>query len=122
MREEREVRETGRREKAMEGIMKASSMKNGILNLYFYTEITKEEIEKKLWKAMVKGATATYPGGRKSWINDSPILDTSKEASKMYTWDRTGNKVQCRRIVYTDNGGEITKKECGKTWRSFDKV
>lgn len=46
--------------------------------------------------------------GSEVWITDVEVVDTSKEGSDRYTWDKSGNRVKHARTRFTrDSAGNV---------------
>jgi|TARA_Y100000310_G_scaffold120257_1_gene118973 hypothetical protein len=84
---------------------------------FIYDDVEdKEEAEKKIKYALDEGHKITFKGGREQWQMDEAITPD-------FIWDETGNKVKCRRILYTrQEDGVLTKKVLKELFISYVKI
>jgi len=98
---------------------------------FIYDDVEdKEEAEKKIKCALDEGYKITFKGGREQWQMDEAItvFFTPEKVgvsplSPNFIWDETGNKVKCRRILYTrQEDGVLTKKVLKELFISYVKI
>lgn len=96
---------------------------NGKLEIVLFSDEDKAEVERKVNHALGRGKTVTR-AGKRLWRRDIPICDSAKAGSEAYTWDRSGNKILCRRVLFTQHTplGDIIQEERGRVFRAFDSV
>ena len=63
--------------------------------VYLFKEKDEEKIRADIEKLVKPNGDAlvSLKDGTRTWIEDRPVFDASKEGSDRYTWDRTGNRV-----------------------------
>ena len=99
-----------------------SSMKSGnTINVYIGKGDDLEKAKARdIKKAHAKGESATVDGV-KTWITYNVIVDTSKESSDMFTWDKSGNKVKNERVLVTvDADGNRTEEVLGTVFKNYE--
>lgn len=66
-----------------------------------------EQIVKKM--IIPDGHAMIKPDGSAEWVADIEVVDTTKQGSNQYTWDKTGNRIRHARTRFTKaSSGEIT--------------
>jgi len=92
--------------------------------VYLFKEKDEEKIRADIEKLVKPNGDAlvSLKDGTRTWIEDQPVFDSSKEGSDRYTWDRTGNRVLCERIRFQQDGDEMLTRVLKRVWREFDSV
>lgn len=99
-----------------------SSMRSGgTLNVYIGSgdELAKAKA-RDIKKAHAKGESAEV-AGVKTWITHKAVIDTSKDGSDMFTWDKSGNRIKQTKILVTvDADGKRTEEVLGTVFKNYD--
>ena len=92
--------------------------------LYLCDKYTIEDVKAKANKALKHGKTIKWEDGRVQFIGHEVMFDVTKadQGSKAYIWDKSGNKVKCRRYLVTQhpNNDLIDKQYLGTSFRNWE--
>jgi len=70
--------------------------------------------------ALKKGHKVQWQDGSQQWQTTDFVLDTSKQGSAQFTWDKSGNKVKHNVFLVTKSpDGQVTKKFLKTSWKVF---
>lgn len=73
---------------------------------------TRHVVAAQAERALSRGETVIWEDGRKEWLEIIHRVDLSQRGSKMYTWDRAGDKVKADVFRVTKAiSGSISKKK-----------
>ena len=71
-------------------------------------------------RALKQGHRVQWADGSQQWQTTATVLDSSKQGSAQYTWDKSGNKVKHNVFLVTKlPNGDVTKDLVRTTWRNF---
>lgn len=96
--------------------------KTSTRHIVFYHNDDRDDAEKHYEKIVRKNAdshkliTADHA---EIWFQDHVILDTTKEGSEQYIWDKTGNRVKHRRYRVKKTAGSIGKTALGFVYKTI---
>ena len=77
-----------------------------------------DDLTKEINDLVAKGHSV-HEKGVKTFITHSEVIDTTKEGSEQYTWDKPGNRVLHNKIQHTIKNGVHTTEIIGQSYRSF---
>jgi DNA mismatch repair protein MutH len=90
------------------------------VHLYLGADTT-GHVEQTIQKALAAGKTVT-DNGTAQWIEHFPVA-LAGTGSARYTWDKSGNRVKCERVLCTrTESGEYTQKVLGFSYRDATEV
>lgn len=77
-----------------------------------------KEIDAAIKKGLAKGESVTRDGVKTFHTHDV-IMDSSKEGSAAFIWDKSGERVKHNKILVTIRDGERTEEVIGTCFRSW---
>ena len=105
----------------LQDAQKVSVRTGGHMEVFIFGEGSRDEFEKLIRKAMLKGGVREDVDGTKSWFNMTPVIDLEKTGSAQMTWDASGNRVKHERIlVVVAPDGSRTETVVGHSYRNFE--
>ena len=87
--------------------------------LHICDDASLHTIKDKALSRLNKGDGITWEDGKEQWYDYLEIIDVTKTGSEMFTWDRSGDRVKCRRVLTTVIGDELTREEKGFVYRKY---
>lgn len=89
--------------------------------LYVFDETEEQRIAQVIEQRMLKGAMQILNDGTKRWIEYDPVIDTTKEGSEQYKWDKSGNKVLTATVQHELRpNGEHSKIILKRSYRRYE--
>ena len=86
-----------------------------------WTDAEDAEFEAMITKKLNRGCKRINSDGSEVWVHYEAVVDTSKEGSAQYKWDKGGNRCLHNRVVYRRwNGGSVYPEITGQSYRVLD--
>lgn len=91
--------------------------------LHIYDRESTPIIQKRIARALSKGDLVIHEDGHREWLETIPLHDPRETGSKEFVWDKSGDRIRCKRVRHTiTDGVHETEEMPRRVFRSFDVI